>query len=914
MTVWSAHVAASGQPVSGASGTVRGSVLDPSHAAITGAIVAITNPVANFRQEVQTDTQGKFAFTNVPPHRYHLTASAPAFQASEMDIDVRSAVPVELTVTLEIGGSKTALTISADAQDLIERDSTTHTDIDRGMLDKLPLESQSSSLSSLLTLASPGIAADSNGLMHGLGDHAGNSFSLDGQPITDQQSKAFSNQLPTASVQSIEVIEGAPSAEYGDKTSMVVVVTTRSGLGVKPARSELTTSYGTFGTANGAYNLAYGGQNWGNFFSANAMTTGRFLDGPEFAVMHSRGNLEDIFDRVDVKSSQNDSISLNLGLTRSWFQTPNSFDAQDATAWSGEVVNNAGLGPNGLPVGSQDQRSQIKTFNFAPAWTRALNSTTVLTAGVFLRQDRYMYFASRNPFADLTPNLQRETVGQNRRLTNAGLRTKVVYEKGIHSFKAGVTYWHTFLRENDTFGIVDPTLNAVCLNADGSPNTNPALTNPSQCSGALQPNPAFVPLLGCYDLTRTATLPASDGCPQNISGLYNFRGRADVKELGLFAEDTIKKNEWTFQLGLRGDLYNGITSGSQAQPRLGAAYSFPKINTVLRTSYARTLETPFNENLIISSTGCFDAVINALATLTQGYPCITQALSPGWRNEFHVGLSQALGKYLAVDGEYIWKYTHSAYDFSALANTPIAFPIEWHNAKITGPAVRASMPAFHGFTAFVVFSHVSARFFPPQVSGIGITPSTVGANGVFRIDHDEIFNQTTHVQFQPRKEGVWVGFNWRYDSGMVAGLVPCAGGSCDNGPQGTDMIVDVSNLSPDQQFQGGLFCGAIRATPRTPISATGLCPASQYGSTLLSIPAAGTANPDHNPPRIVQRNLFDLAVGYENVLHGDKQKLDVRVTVVNLANEYALYNFLSTFSGTHYVSPRTVTAEIGWRF
>ncbi len=87
-------------------------------------------------------------------------------------------------------------------EDLIENDPTAHTDVDRALFDKLPLESASSSLSSLVTLASPGVAADSNGLFHGLGDHASNSFSVDGQPITDQQSKVFSNQLPSNAVQS----------------------------------------------------------------------------------------------------------------------------------------------------------------------------------------------------------------------------------------------------------------------------------------------------------------------------------------------------------------------------------------------------------------------------------------------------------------------------------------------------------------------------------------------------------------------------------------------------------------------------------------------------------------------------------------------------------------------------------------
>ncbi len=164
------------------------------------------------------------------------------------------------------------------------------------------------------------------------------------------------------------------------------------------------------------------------------------------------------------------------------------------------------------------------------------------------------------------------------------------------------------------------------------------------------------------------------------------------------------------------------------------------------------------------------------------------------------------------------------------------------------------------------------------------------------------------------KTGPWIGFNWRYDSGLVAGPVPCAGGNCNNGPNGNDTIVDVSGLTPDQQFQAGLFCGSVFATPTTPISASGLCPASQYGSKYIKIPAAGTENDDHNPPRVASRNLFDISVGDDNLFHGEKKKWSARVTIVNLMNKEALYNFLSTFSGTHYVTPRAVTGTIAFHF
>ena len=80
------------------------------------------------------------------------------------------------------------------------------------------------------------------------------------------------------------------------------------------------------------------------------------------------------------------------------------------------------------------------------------------------------------------------------------------------------------------------------------------------------------------------------------------------------------------------------------------------------------------------------------------------------------------------------------------------------------------------------------------------------------------------------------------------------------------------------------------------------------------MPVPNTENDDHKPPRITSRNLFDMSVGHDNLFHGDKYKVSARLTVINLANHFALYNFLSTFSGTHYVTPRSLTAELGFHF
>jgi hypothetical protein len=890
--------------------SINGTVVDRTQAVVANAKVEIHNPVSHYDRSTTTDGSGRFSFANVPYNPYHLSVTAAGFAAYATDVEVRSNVPLEVPIKLEVGGSSTVVTVEA-AGDLLENDPTDHTDIDKSGADRIPLESQSSSLSSLITLATPGISADSNGLFHGMGDHAENSFSIDGQPITDQVSKVFSNQVPVDSLQSMEVIAGAPPAEYGGKTSVVVVATTRSGEGMTTPHGELNTSFGSFGTSNIGLNFGYGGKNWGNYLSANGLDSGRFLDPPEFVVFHDKGNEENFFDRLDFRTSTKDSLQLNLGFTRSWFQTPNSYDQQLQTCTvlssdcnaSGTTVLNPVTG--GL-LGSTDQRSQIRTFNVAPSWTHLLSSTAVFNLGAFVRHDQYNYYPSNNYYSDLGP-LQDETVGQLRFLTNAGIRGSWSYVKGIHNIKIGGTYEQTFLTENDTFGIINPGL----LASVGCPNGN-STVSAEEC----------------------ATL-----APLNLAGggsLYTYHGHTDVKELGLYAEDTITKGAWNLSLGIRGDNYNGLDASSgQAEPRVGVAYNVKPSNTVLRVSYARSLESPFNENLILSGTGCTNQVVNAIMVVAQLLACNTSPLRPGFRNEFHAGLEQAISKHFVLSGEYVWKYTHNGYDFNVFGTTPITLPIEWHNSKIPGFALRGNMTEYHGLSAFIVMSSVAARFLPPTVAGIAppAPPSW------FRIDHDERFNQTTHIQYQPWKTGPWMGFNWRYDSGLVAGATPCEAqtATCSfstsvNDPGGMGlakipagymaMVNSVNGLplTADQEFQSGLTCNGVRATPTTyignvvPGEPYRDCLATQMTSSLIKIPAPNTEQDDHNPQRIQPRSLFDLAIGHDNVFKGDKYKVSMQLTAVNITNKYGLYNFLSTFSGTHYVTPRALTAQVGLHF
>ena len=286
------------------------------------------------------------------------------------------------------------------------------------------------------------------------------------------------------------------------------------------------------------------------------------------------------------------------------------------------ISGGAGSSPVFGAIGNTDQRSKILTYNVAPTYTRTIGVNSVFNLGAFVRRDTYNYYPSANPLADLGP-IQNESIVQDRSLTNTGVRSDFSYVKGVNNIKIGAVYQQTFLRENDSIGLINSTFNSPCVDTSGNPL--PGFTSPTQCAsaGAVSNDPTaggtYNSVLLPYDLTRGGQF-------------FNYFGHTDVKELALYAQDQITAGDWTVNLGLRGDFYNGLAITRQAEPRAGLSYTVKPTSTVLRVSYARTLETPFNENLVVSSQGCGSAVLAPLLACTPG---VSTTLQPGFRNEFH---------------------------------------------------------------------------------------------------------------------------------------------------------------------------------------------------------------------------------------------------------------------------------------
>ncbi len=531
-----------------------------------------------------------------------------------------------------------------------------------------------------ITYSTGAVVADSNGSFHPSGDHAQVSYIIDGQIISDQQSKIFSTALPTSAIQSMELTTGSPDAEFGDKTSLVAQVTTRSGLGSGKIFGNIDASYGSFGTQGGSLGLGFGNAKVGEFLAVDGVRSGRFLDSPEFEPYHDIGNNQSMFNRFDYQPTGKDVFHLNLFAARNWIEIPNDLDQLQ-----------------------QDQRQRVLTWNIAPGYQHTINAHTLLTINPYIRKDQFNYYPSRDLLDD-----QPATQSQQRQLLNWGVKADVSMTIGNHNIKYGIDLKQTRLLENFGFGITDPTFNSPCLTASGEPVGDTMLTSPSQCAGlgyqqniASNPNAVtpFAPGLLPFDLTRAGQL-------------FAFHATANINQYAGYLQDSITEGDWTINIGYRQDRYDGLVSKSGPQPRAGIAYHLKKTRTVLRAAYSRTFETPFNENLLLSSATGF----GGLASNVFGSNSVP--IAPGFRNQFNTGFQQSIGRFVLVDADYFWKYTHNAYDFSTLLNTTITFPIAWHNSKNDGFTGRVSTVNLKGFVAYWTFGHTRARYYPPEDGGL----------------------------------------------------------------------------------------------------------------------------------------------------------------------------------------------------
>jgi hypothetical protein len=496
-------------------------------------------------------------------------------------------------------------------------------------------------------------------------------------------------------------------------------------------------------------------------------------------------------------------------------------DASDALRLSGLIGRTNRDVPNTFSQEATGTDNTVETndWNANAGWQHIFGPTTVLDTTLFARNNRFTYFGS-----PLDPSV---VTNSRRSLDNYGIQPTLSIQVGtVHELKFGAVYKLYPIQERFSFGITDPNLN-----------------DPS--------SPDYNPNLAPYDLTRGGTF-------------FLFDDSRTVTYFAGFAEDTVRLENLTAQIGVRYDHNSFPLAESQLEPRIGLSYYIPATKTVLRASYNRIFQTPEYENILFSSS-------SQAAALAPPDVQDSRALGNGLlhvpserQNAYDLGFQQELGSSIRLDVDFWQRDSDFAGDQDQFQNTGIVFPLAFEHGHLHGWNVRLDTAPLAGFRGYASVGHTRAIYVPPLAGGLFLDPSALDAinGGPFVIDHDENLQIQSGLNYDFGTTGVWAGTVVRYDSGLVTGA-------------------DQTILQdPDNAF----------AYPYVDF----------------------TSNTNLDPNRVKSRTVWTFSAG------ADLDRLGIPVTLqVDLLNAFdvkGVYNVLSTFGGTHVIPPRTLAARIKYTF
>jgi hypothetical protein len=355
-------------------GTIRGTVSDPAHDRVAQAAVTLDNALTGRKHGATTDAAGQFEFDNVPQGSYRLLVEAPGFQTLSTQVSVRSNVPLELELGLDVGARPESVTVQAPA-DLVQQEVTrTETVVDQEAIARLAPEVTRRDQLQAVVSSTPGWSTENDGLMHVRGVDDGALYVVDGIPIADRVDSLFSSAIPGEAVSSLDVISGNIPAEFGDRSGAVVVVQPKTGLAM-PLQGTVALGAGTFRSGALRASAAGGTRRLGFYFAGTGDRSDRYLDPVDPRNFHDSGGSVSLFGRADWHPTGNDVVLLDLSADGSNFDVPNTLAQQ---------------------IAGQRQRQRLRDNHQAVSWQHTWSARTLTNLAIF--HHHYRAELSGSPF------------------------------------------------------------------------------------------------------------------------------------------------------------------------------------------------------------------------------------------------------------------------------------------------------------------------------------------------------------------------------------------------------------------------------------------------------------------------------------------------------------------------------------
>jgi outer membrane cobalamin receptor len=308
-------------------GSIHGIVHDPQHRPVHGATVDIHSTTSDWRQQTTTDDSGAFSVNALPLGSYSVTVSAIGFAPATEPATVASNTTRELHFPLTVASANERVEVTATAETIDPRSSTTESLISRAEIVATPGADNTNSLA-LITDFVPG-AYMVHDQLHVRGGHQVE-WLVDGVPVPNTNiASNVGPQFDPKDVDYLEVQRGGYSAEYGDRAYGVFNVVPRSGF-ERNRQGELVASYGSFNSTNDQINLGDHSERFAWYGSLSGNRTDLGLETPVATVMHDLSAGLSGFGNLTYNIRPTDQLRFVVSGRGDHYQVPNDFDTAAA--------------------------------------------------------------------------------------------------------------------------------------------------------------------------------------------------------------------------------------------------------------------------------------------------------------------------------------------------------------------------------------------------------------------------------------------------------------------------------------------------------------------------------------------------------------------------------------------------------
>lgn len=774
-------------------------------------------------QESNVNPNGSFYLRDVPFGTYMLAVTYDSDVLATKVVQVKTAVPLFINIEKLSEYKAPEVVVTANRSEVFRPQHGSRTIFTAKSIYDLPLSIGNKKIETIL-LNTPGVVPDEDGRLHVRGEDAQLQYVVDGIPITGNMTRVYSSLFNASLIKTVSVETGSLPAEYGVATSAVLAITTKSGFD-KPLFANANVAYGSFNARNA--NIEVGGninENSAAYVNFNTFSTSRYLDPiTEGPPNHDNGSAYNYFGKFNTFIGKNASIDLISMYNKTSFQIPNALHK----------------------IPEQDQVQNLDDYLLGARLNEILSDNSLFSLVMYHRRAHARI--TSGGLVQLTEANYQEAIEQNEKYFIGGDRVDQITgflgeysarQKWLNisnNIRSGIGIQIYPLHEFFTFAVTNPLL---------SDSTNPVGDS------------RFLP----YDITKGGKPFLVD---RSRTG-HNFFA---------YAQDEFDLNKWSFNVGLRLDVFNLLSNETAFSPRMNITYSVTPQLT-LSFSYNRIVMQAPVENILVSSSD----QARQLSGIQQGN--IPTDVRSERSHVVQLSGTYKMSNNLSFDLTGYGKYINNFLVEAELGNSGVIFPVNLKRGFVAGGEFRTVLRDWNGFYGSLSLSTCVSRGIVP---GDGSSPIAAGliigeegknyshpfsGEDTFPTEHNQLLTAILNLGYHS-SNGLFISIDGRFDSGLPFDLV---------GPNGQGLDAEQSRKLLLSRGYSDKVINLLNLTPESP------------GSPDKSV-----------APHIV----VDAMAGFDF-----SQLLVVPITftisVLNVFDTLFLYKFESTFGATHFGYPRII--------